>query len=93
MPSAPLITVDGAGVAAWTNPAITPDAWVIELCFLDATPPTFFQQATTVSGGLNTYDAYSAGWQGGCALKLYGIDANQNVIIAPTVSTTLTKNQ
>lgn len=91
--SAPLPTFDSAGNASWTNPSTPPTSWLVECVYQDGTFAGYADATNMIAGGLTSFQAHTAGWPGGYCLKLSGVDSHQNLIIAPTVSTTFTKNQ
>lgn len=94
MPSAPTLTIDGAGVLHWTNPATPPTTWVILGVYPDHTWNYRNNYLHTQLGSLNSFDAHSIGWVGGLCLQLVGLDAVNNVILQPSyLIGAVTKNQ
>jgi hypothetical protein len=91
MPSAPVITIDSSGVAHWSTVGFSVYQWVLQNCFDDGTPDMAFSYTTEVLSPGSSYDCHGNGWGGNYRVKLYGQDANQNVIYSPTLSTNYTK--
>jgi hypothetical protein len=94
MTAAPTPTIDSAGVVSWVNPSVPPGSWELVSGFDDASVNLGTGNSTSVSGATTSFDAYTNAWAGGQRVQLYGLDANNNVILAPAWSLgNLTKNQ
>ncbi len=93
MPSAPVITITAGGVAQWVNPAVPPLVWNLEICFDDATTPNTIAASTQVPGTNTSFDAFTNLFPGNFRVKLYGTDANANLLFSPTLSTNYTRLQ
>lgn len=93
MPSAPSPTIDVSGVVRWTNPAVPPDFWVLELGYNDDGWSGYQAQSVNVAGSITSYDAHTNGWPGNYWVYLSGIDSNQNLLLNHTRSGNVTLNQ
>jgi hypothetical protein len=93
MLQAPLPIVGGTGIVTWTNPSSPPASWVLENCLNDQSYGATVSEMATVAGTVTSINVKTAGWQGGCLVKLYGLDGAGNVVLAPNYSTGLTVNQ
>jgi hypothetical protein len=92
MPSAPSSTVDSSGKLQWTNPSVPPVNWNVEACFDDGTPSLVVGEYSTFGSAMTYFDAFGSNWPGGFKVKLWGSDADGNLVYAPTLSSNWTKN-
>lgn len=92
MTSAPLATIDVLGNITWTGPVSPPATWVLETCFADGTPSINSNYSAQISGGINSFDAYAAGWTGGFHVKLWAVDSLGDLVLEPTMANGVTAN-